>query len=882
MSKKIYLADIELAQKSEVDSALLGKQDTLVSQQNIKSINGQSLLGEGNIQISSGDGVAVLEFGGYVDADTLESHLTLTKEEFLKGINNEVAFAKVELDTDEGGTLVKVIDLYLTKLTGEYVEGQNGQLMFSSSFSMGSGPHLATLNVAMDDSTTLASWDIDFDAVALGGEIDELGIIEIQSNGNSGTFTDEILAKIFSDKFSVIKKWFNNEGTISDYYIKVKKESFVATFVQVGCPNNVSSYNMDINRIDVNSRNKTWTLKTCDRPIGESCINSYTQAGGVYGSGLTLISNGSGGVSWQAVQVDYDNVNHKPIINQTAESGMGQFAIGQKVGNGFKVHFDTTKASELLDYLIGLGTGGHTFVHGDSSSFMFNISQRYYDSEYQIQLEFEQGGTYVYPIVYGSNSGFQNLDSDGNYTIVTSEEYTITQQWSNLSDDWNGYFFGPLEEVYDPVGVDGTIYHRSSALYKYTEKTSSTKPIQIGDTIASGTSLHFDTSNDSKLVEILTNLIGSDSRKCLIRLGMFAYSNGLGVENDGTAIKLVAYNSMSTTILFASANGSGYTQGWQNLDGNNDYTFTNIQSGQEDVQTLYDFIPFEWNGVFVGYNETTTTKKYDKFLTDGEGFEVIDFTALGNLDQYPITEETYKKLLNQDNIAIKFLYGSNINPFYAYKAKVEESNDGTNYWKCIYFISSYSSSGVGTGLIIDWNSSYGYYAYKQNIGSIPYAETNCDMWNATNYCQAIGSSGSGTYNIREATYEYGNALSSGDILDAQSSDYELASAIQNRYPVIVNGKRYEFQKKETNGSSQDVDTYMTSYINGSFIHISMFEYNESTYVITFKEQDVNSGVAYTTTPPSSDNLDGDLKFVVLTSTQAQGITKYNGYLYYII
>ena len=42
--------------KTEIDTALEGKQDSLISGQNIKTINGNSILGEGNIEITGGSG----------------------------------------------------------------------------------------------------------------------------------------------------------------------------------------------------------------------------------------------------------------------------------------------------------------------------------------------------------------------------------------------------------------------------------------------------------------------------------------------------------------------------------------------------------------------------------------------------------------------------------------------------------------------------------------------------------------------------------------------------------------------------------------------------------------------------------------------------------
>ena len=54
---------------SDIAEALAGKQDKLVSGTNIKTVNGQTLLGEGNIVISGGSGdttsVTVTQLGNH-------------------------------------------------------------------------------------------------------------------------------------------------------------------------------------------------------------------------------------------------------------------------------------------------------------------------------------------------------------------------------------------------------------------------------------------------------------------------------------------------------------------------------------------------------------------------------------------------------------------------------------------------------------------------------------------------------------------------------------------------------------------------------------------------------------------------------------------------
>lgn len=69
--------------KNEVDTALGGKQATLVSGTNIKTINGQSVLGEGNIVIEAGETVptnvsAFVNDAGYVSAEVSGTTLILS------------------------------------------------------------------------------------------------------------------------------------------------------------------------------------------------------------------------------------------------------------------------------------------------------------------------------------------------------------------------------------------------------------------------------------------------------------------------------------------------------------------------------------------------------------------------------------------------------------------------------------------------------------------------------------------------------------------------------------------------------------------------------------------------------------------------------------
>ena len=143
----------------------------------------------------------------------------------------------------------------------------------------------------------------------------------------------------------------------------------------------------------------------------------------------------------------------------------------------------------------------------------------------------------------------------------------------------------------------------------------------------------------------------------------------------------------------------------------------------------------------------------------------------------------------------------------------------------------------------------------------------------TTYVSTInGNSGAITgiaTDLAAVGYTLSGTVASGDTI----SDTSAISQFTNKYPITINGKRFEYQESGTN-----LVRYMNSSLNGAIIKLTIAEFNTSTNIITFVEKDVSDGVSYQTTPPTSHNTDGTLKFVVLSSAPA---TKYQGYLYYI-
>ena len=93
-------------EKSEVDTALNGKQATLVSGTNIKTVNNQSLLGRGNIVIQGGGtGVDIATSWGNPTSDSKVPSEKLVKDS-LDGKVNSVTFG---LDTTTEELYVEVL-----------------------------------------------------------------------------------------------------------------------------------------------------------------------------------------------------------------------------------------------------------------------------------------------------------------------------------------------------------------------------------------------------------------------------------------------------------------------------------------------------------------------------------------------------------------------------------------------------------------------------------------------------------------------------------------------------------------------------------------------------------------------------------------------------
>ena len=126
--------------KAEVDTALGGKQPTLVSGTNIKTINNESILGSGNIDIqggssyTAGDGIDitndVISVTGKVDTSTYNTYTAATDTALNGKADTATTYTKTEVDTAlaskqttlTAGTNITIIDNVISAEGGGLTE----------------------------------------------------------------------------------------------------------------------------------------------------------------------------------------------------------------------------------------------------------------------------------------------------------------------------------------------------------------------------------------------------------------------------------------------------------------------------------------------------------------------------------------------------------------------------------------------------------------------------------------------------------------------------------------------------------------------------------------------------------------------------------------
>ena len=140
-----------------------------------------------------------------------------------------------------------------------------------------------------------------------------------------------------------------------------------------------------------------------------------------------------------------------PFTHQGGGGSLEAFTVGDTLANGDKIHFDTTKGNELGTYLATL-----TYTQENPFAFLLNANDLPFiaavgqDGIYALSI----GETFVYSTQAvaeaGIIEGFQNLDANGDFTIVAEGTATVSAIYDTNPATWNGVIFG-VEGESQPV-----------------------------------------------------------------------------------------------------------------------------------------------------------------------------------------------------------------------------------------------------------------------------------------------------------------------------------------------------------------------------------------------------------------------------------------------
>jgi len=212
-----------------------------------------------------------------------------------------------------------------------------------------------------------------------------------------------------------------------------------------------------------------------------------------YTAGTNIdITNGVISVVGELGVDDYNDLDNKPIINQDLEavgftpvantyyrhtgegSGLEALTIGQTLSNGDKIHFDTSKESQLLTFLQNVDWTQYEeglLMAGSSeeSPLIYGFTD---NGVYGVFVLSDTGALGDFDVIYMSEdmpdlatAGWHNLDANGDYTIniSSSSERTINTITDTNPPSWNGIIVGTAAAS---QYISGKIYFYDGEEYK--------------------------------------------------------------------------------------------------------------------------------------------------------------------------------------------------------------------------------------------------------------------------------------------------------------------------------------------------------------------------------------------------------------------------------
>ena len=364
----------------------------------------------------------------------------------------------------------------------------------------------------------------------------------------------------------------------------------------------------------------------------------------------TLSVNGLSFVSGNTMEV---KSNIAIVGSATAVSAQTEpFEVDDVLGEGSKIHFDTSKGSELDTYLAGITyQDGFAVLIGGTSDFSIQafdmnvLGQGGAGSGYLLMTS-QGSGTVLYASEAGSqeeiswSAGFQNLDANGDLTLTS--DTTIETVNDTTPPSWNGIIISK-GEVVAPAEP---------------EEPEEDNSFAVGDVIANGDKIHFDTTANmvSDFYSQLT-YTQSASGDYIVLLQSETYSHlYIQAISSGGEYFLMGYVGGNMIPIHATTattlSGITFAGGWESVDANGDITLSSMSEGE----TLITVASGDWNGTIISkgsavVNPTLTPFASNDIIASGDKIH-CDTSKASEFATY-LSGLTY-----QDTTAMLMDYGS--------------------------------------------------------------------------------------------------------------------------------------------------------------------------------------------------------------------------------
>lgn len=347
----------------------------------------------------------------------------------------------------------------------------------------------------------------------------------------------------------------------------------------------------------------------------------------------------------------------------------------------------------------------------------------------------------------------------------------------------------------------------------------------------------------------LTSVTASDVDSESATSGQVLQADGLGGASWQTP--------STPTIEGTSVQSTGASNGQVLMaDGTGQASWQNVPSGSSDV--VIDIGTFHISKTATDIvNSLTSQQKTD--IVDTSVNNVYIKVKNSIVNENALLKRTKYRIIDPDNNP----NSENTEVCFVGSVVSDDYNQYNERYVLYYVIdySNYPSSITEKALL--------YYTTLGSVNEIVANNSSIPMGNSIPFSNEFDYDFNNGYIKLSAEYVLSGTISNYDsIQDADA----IATMVAHK-PIIVNGKRFEYQ--DASGFHL---RYFNASLNGTLIHLTIMDYNTDRNEVIFTEQDVNDGMTYTTTEPSAANQNGLMKLVVLDHDPA---TKYAGWLYYI-